>query len=72
MLCSHENTGAAHDLSGVNPANQLLGDDGFPTELGYLYIGARDNSLLSNAEPLRSFLYPLLACIFVFYFTLWL
>ncbi|KAF9452042.1 glycoside hydrolase family 128 protein [Macrolepiota fuliginosa MF-IS2] len=32
--------GAMHDMYNVNPANQLLADNGFPTDLGRLYIGS--------------------------------
>jgi len=32
--------GAMHDMFNVNPANQLLGGNGRPTDLGNLYIGA--------------------------------
>ncbi|KAF9469066.1 glycosyl hydrolase catalytic core-domain-containing protein [Collybia nuda] len=30
--------GVMHDMVGVNPANQLMASNGFPTDLGYLYI----------------------------------
>lgn len=54
-----------HDMSGVNLANQLLGDDGFPTDLGYLYIGARDTILSNNSQPSRYLVYTFFAWILV-------
>ena len=38
MLLIHFIIGAMHQMQGVNDFNQLMGSNGYPTDLGYWYL----------------------------------